>query len=612
MAENNPYHQLVAEFENIEAKVRSDSFTLPKDWFWHRETIGAIKKLKEVIEKDIGDAQELEKKKILDDSNALYLLRKLQELSSALDHFLVPIEKNKVSYNSDLGKKINELTKEVDYCLVNLITRFRVLEKGFANTVFLNRKKQLLQSGLNIYKNPVLTDIIVTKWAIFEEMSRYYNNSQTGDMRYLWLALPAFNYLFMPEIARLESESRKISPAVKHDYGKNFNDDFRDYMLSAQSHRQSVLKKAAGAVRNLLLLLALVFSCDRTIGGKMVKLARRGIINNQESLELLYNNYLKVYRRSRNAITHIMSIHVDYARDINECLLVFRILHDGNRIFRRKGIFRPISRKKNLIENTLYTKELISFTIKNRIFSSITEIYQELQKTNTRTKRFSKGDLVSVQNEERASGSDVYMVLLSSSIGYILHKPFYPYREAGALFTDDDLVKFIETDKRYFSVEGLRKMGFLTIHVSSFVKGSADSLIRDIENQGKRMICCSTLRRDTPAGTIGHKNQYGYILRSGYIYNAYRHDAATGYKHNNQKFLESNSRIPVPTRVAVNRGNDIGYNELNIRKWTIESIFIQADFSDRERREELAGIARRSGLPLVELDIQHASIREIK
>lgn len=145
-------------------------------------------------------------------------------------------------------------------------------------------------------------------------------------------------------------------------------------------------------------------------------------------------------------------------------------------------------------------------------------------------------------------------------------------------------------DKRYYNIQGLSQMGFLSCHVTNAFAGPSTFLMKAapdkafaniiycLENQGtnKSQLSFSTIRKDINSKIVISKiysinGSIGVVLDSGYIYEAYKGGSITGYNYKKMKTGLEGARVTPHLSVTTETSGT--YNELLTKKWTVGGLF---------------------------------------
>jgi hypothetical protein len=243
----------------------------------------------------------------------------------------------------------------------------------------------------------------------------------------------------------------------------------------------------------------------------------------------------------------------------------------------------------------------------------------------SQARKYQFGDTVQLASPRSTTSAPIYMVRNSTPFGYVLlevqpesvriKERVYP-----DFVADDNLQRWFEKDKRYFSVEGLASMGFITVHVTDAYIGKdafADleqNLKASRSHPGRYDLSASTLHPDHHGTSMvikdddGITGSIGVVLKTGYIVEAHGKDAfVTREKSKNHG--RATRLVPIPTRTAVR--SEMGYNELVIYNWTIDTIFHTRNVEPRDEViARLSLLCHQYNVELIEIDHETRHTRQ--
>lgn len=290
--------------EELEKLEKETQIEIPKDWFWHKDSLEALKKLEDAMEKEMHKLNSYPNNNSMESliSNLSSLSRKLKEViegAKAKDLSVSKLEK--------AGIEINQVLHRMDYSLKELMKAFDILEQHYADDPFLAKKKILLELGFNYTRYPIITKMLLNNWSIIEEM-RGILKDFNAEVRfsYIWGLLPQFYDLIYlglskEDIAKLRKEYVGNKSPEKIYQDPHFLDDLHGFMQEVSSQRQTLQYQSIKNLHHVLGSMAMI-----TLGGTVGEHLGKNIveeaipylrthIRNSKDLEFVYRSLKKIY-----------------------------------------------------------------------------------------------------------------------------------------------------------------------------------------------------------------------------------------------------------------------------------------------------------------------------
>jgi|GEM_PF-3752681 hypothetical protein len=317
--------KLCNELEALEKRAHSKDIQLPKDWFWHRDCIQAVRNLQKSVQAEIDKVGDEFTENYTYDSNIGYLLRNLKDLVMHLDEELKRAEGQDVKYEPDRQKNINALLSGLDGCLTSLVQQFPIIEEHNSEDTMMKRKKQLLALGFNIYRYPELTELLVSDWSIIEDLLDIIGSHETKTYTYyVWRVLPSFLDLIFREMSLGEVGALLRNPNIKP-YLHRGSSFFEQHGAKKEIVKKiEAFEKTAVSLKKIILLITMIISggtIGEDLGRRVVEELLpnfKKLINIPEDLEIIYLYISKRYEKHKRTS----------ARNLAEQLINFAKLYE--------------------------------------------------------------------------------------------------------------------------------------------------------------------------------------------------------------------------------------------------------------------------------------------
>ncbi|MFH0701514.1 MAG: hypothetical protein V2A62_03695, partial [Candidatus Woesearchaeota archaeon] len=254
-------HQLVKELEELEIQTRKTQ--LPRDWFWHHESIEAVKKLSEFIQREIVSIS----KQGIDDY-LKYSLRDFAQVIEDLNNYLTKIDSRNFDSKDipDFQSKINSLLQRADSYLTSFINRLNFLEHHLPKDDLFEKKKILVSMGFNIFRYPEYAAMFFADWSMIEEVISIGKRFGDSEVKYqcIWSSLiPQFQDLVFIKISSAEIKQLRESivgnktPEEMYT-DPNFLDNLREFQTQSQLKVLNLDQQKLINLHYLLVVLALI------------------------------------------------------------------------------------------------------------------------------------------------------------------------------------------------------------------------------------------------------------------------------------------------------------------------------------------------------------------
>ncbi len=261
---------------------------------------------------------------------------------------------------------------------------------------------------------------------------------------------------------------------------------------------------------------------------------------------------------------------------------------------------------------------VLHFLIKvNDVFNDLEEAAAYAKQHTIDKVEYKRGQTVELLTVNGDGHERLYYVKAVTVFGLMLG---HVYTDKVTVVQPDKVEKWSETNQRFFSVQGLREMGFLTCHVTdAYAGGTASDEERDkpignirtcLAQEGEFPLSASTIHPEYK-GELVKTEQFGdgcigVVLYRGYVVQAYHKDAGS-FSSDDDTYRYSVVRRPIPIRAAVAQDreksgssrleNEYTYNELILRNWTVEGLFYSHD-AETKNKLQVKEIAEEHDLPL--------------
>ncbi|MBU1198765.1 MAG: hypothetical protein KKF46_06225 [Nanoarchaeota archaeon] len=332
--------KITNELEALQKKAESDGIKLPEDWFWHRESINAIRNLYDSINEELGKIKEFEKE-VASNRDIELLTGKISELLDYINFInfhIINVEKGYTNDNKDtqeIQRRINIMLNGLDSCLTSLIKDFKILEKKYSYQSYLDKRKKLTELGFNIFRYPEITELLIYKWSIVEEMIKIVKTDPYNitRFRYIWYSFSLFEeliYLHLPkEGIKQLINNNQVKPYLYQ--GPEF---FNKHGAGAEiANAVKNFEQDANNLEKILVLISMIMA-QATIGEHIDELVKyymprlRELMKSESDLEIIYSYAVKMYKKypisSCNIIAETIPQFAElYHRHKEEFLRVF-------------------------------------------------------------------------------------------------------------------------------------------------------------------------------------------------------------------------------------------------------------------------------------------------
>ncbi len=281
--------ELCQELEELEKKAKNTK--IPKDWFWTKGSLDAVR--------SVVSASSLEIKKISQEYGTTQDLKNIEENLESLLQDL-----NKAHHSNLTPEKIEKFRKEtewklhsLDYHLAKLLLRLNIIKKSYSSDPLAKKKKILLEIGLNIYRYPEWTQMLLADWSIVEELLRNFKaaSGQMSHYEALWGTLPLFNYLIFQELSSEEITSLRKSIVGDRTSDEiyqnpNFAEELHQFQHEVTLRKISLDQQKAANLKYVLLSLSMIVlggTVGEHLGARVVETVipnLKNYLKNQEDL----------------------------------------------------------------------------------------------------------------------------------------------------------------------------------------------------------------------------------------------------------------------------------------------------------------------------------------
>jgi len=314
--------RLCSELEELEIQAHSKEIRVPKDWFWHRGCFDALRKLKSSIEEELAKMNSTSMYNRGLDISLLEIKRNLKGLLESLGDELKRIEENKVEYDPSLAQDFNYTIEGLDYYLIQAIKAHKLLEKYAAYDVYSKKKAVLVELGLNIFKNPEITQMMMVDDSIAKAISKILGKHSLEERTiYLWESLQLFYDIIFQKIAIKEVAELMSKDSIRP-YLHKSPEFFEEH--GADSRLVDQIKRLQNAILNLkyaLILLSRIY-VGASSGEHIARNAKedmpkfRQCVRNQEDLMLFYNYSRKIFQIDDMALCYMFLKVVSCFREL--------------------------------------------------------------------------------------------------------------------------------------------------------------------------------------------------------------------------------------------------------------------------------------------------------
>ena len=290
-------HRLCDELESLEKTVHSKNLQVPKEWFWHSNCIKTVRRFQESALRTLTQLNPTSEYHLRD------FIEQFQKLLDELNQILKPIEKDNFFYSPEQAERINTLLRNLDYYLIHLVQEVKLLEGHNSGISDAEKKKILMELGLNIFRYPEITEMLLFDWSIIEEMLKIFgdDNQRNEKIYNVRGVMPSFFDLIFHSISIEDVGNVLNSPHIRPYLHKG------SYFFEEHGAGQVAVKveQFEEAVRNLkmvLLLLSMIISRGTvgehlavTVIGKDIPALRKTIRNNDD-LEIIYKHTALMFK----------------------------------------------------------------------------------------------------------------------------------------------------------------------------------------------------------------------------------------------------------------------------------------------------------------------------